>query len=289
MDDVERSVHLATKNVTSSSLLVLNNASAQYWKLAELQKWRNLCLVLRERARELGNAFWGDVADVMVEIVARYEDGDWNDALENISRSAGASASGPVRPYYESWTTARIAVSRGEIAAANAAAEHTLAAGEAQGQPSPLAGAHALAGIVALHDANTDKARAHAGEALAVWLNDPLGSGWMLRDLMPLLPLGRTEEVVSIIDQMRLRSGWHEAALAIVERDYRRAAEIYERVGARPAEAEARLDAADSLIHRGEIEEGDRELERSLAFWRSVGATAEIAKAESLRRRQATG
>ena len=217
MDDVERSVEMATKNVTSSSLVVLNNAAAQYWKLAELQKWRNLCLILRERARELGNAFWGDVADVMVEVVARYEDGEWNEALEGIRRSAGASVSGPVRPYYESWATARIAVPRGEMAAANAAAEQVLATGEALGQPSPLAGAHALAGIVALRDAATDKARARAAEALAVWLNDPFGSGWMLRDLMPLLPLlGRTEDVVSIIDQMRLRSGWHEAALAIV-------------------------------------------------------------------------
>jgi hypothetical protein len=112
----------------------------------------------------------------------------------------------------------------------------------------------------------------------------------MLRDLMALLPLmGRREDVVSIIDQMRLRSGWHEAALAIAGRDYRRAAAIYERVGARPAEAEARLDAADSLIHQGEIDDGERELDRSLAFWRSVGATAEIARAESLRRRHATG
>jgi|SRR4051812_1210318 class 3 adenylate cyclase/tetratricopeptide (TPR) repeat protein len=290
MDDVERSVEMATMKVTSSSLVALNNAAAQYWKLAELQKWRNLCLILRERARELGNAFWGDVADVMVEVVARYEEGEWDEALEGIRRSAGASVSGPVRPYYESWATARIAASRGEIAAANAAVEQVLATGEAQGQPSPLAGARALAGIVALRDAATDKARVHAAEALAVWLNDPLGSGWMLRDLMPLLPLiGRTEDVVSTIDQMRLHSGWHEAALAIAERDYRRAAAIYERVGARPAEAEARLDAADALIHQGEIEDGDRELDRSLAFWRSVGATAEIAKAELLRRRQATG
>jgi hypothetical protein len=124
---------------------------------------------------------------------------------------------------------------------------------------------------------------------LAIWLSDPLGCGWMLRELMPLLPLlGRTKNVVSTLHGKQLRSGWHEAALAIAEGDFQRAAVIYERAGSRPAEAEARLDAARSLIDQGKLEEGETELNRSLAFWRSVGATAEIARAEPLCRRQAT-
>ena len=194
----------------------------------------------------------------MVEVVARYEDGEWNDALEDISRSAGASVSGPVRPYYESWATARIAVPRGEIAAANAAAEQALATGRRSTRPAkPASGRtrpcrHCRASRRRHGQGSRSRRRGLGGLAQRP-ARERLDAS--RPDAAPSA-VGRTEEVVSIIDQMRLRSGWHEAALAIVERDYRRAAEIYERVGARPAEAEARLDAADSLIHQGEIEEG---------------------------------
>ena len=53
-------------------------------------------------------------------------------------------------------------------------------------------------------------------------------------------------------------------------------------MGSRPDEAFVRLRAAEALVGAGRRAEADVELERSLAFYRSVDATAYIREAERL-------
>jgi hypothetical protein len=53
-------------------------------------------------------------------------------------------------------------------------------------------------------------------------------------------------------------------------------------MGALPEEASARLRAAEAFVHDGRRAEADGELQRSLAFWRSVGATAYVREGETL-------
>ena len=55
----------------------------------------------------------------------------------------------------------------------------------------------------------------------------------------------------------------------VAEGDFERAADLYAGIGSLPDEAYARL-------HAGSV----AQVERSLAFWRSVGATAHVAAAE---------
>jgi hypothetical protein len=76
-----------------------------------------------------------------------------------------------------------------------------------------------------------------------------------------------------------ISSRWLEAARAFVAGDARQAAEIYAKIGSRPDEAEARLEAARRLpaAHR------EAELEAALAFYREVGAIAYLNEAEALR------
>ena len=73
-----------------------------------------------------------------------------------------------------------------------------------------------------------------------------------------------------------------EAAQAIVRGDYRRAADVLEEIGYRPGEAYARLRAAKQLVEEGRRAEADVELQRSLAFWREVGATRYVREGEAL-------
>ena len=47
-------------------------------------------------------------------------------------------------------------------------------------------------------------------------------------------------------------------------------------------EAYARLRAAENLVREGRRAEADAELERSLAFWRTAGATAYVREGEAL-------
>ncbi len=49
-----------------------------------------------------------------------------------------------------------------------------------------------------------------------------------------------------------------------------------------PDEADARLRAAEEAIEAGRRAEGERKLERALALWRSLGATAYVLEGEAL-------
>jgi hypothetical protein len=59
-------------------------------------------------------------------------------------------------------------------------------------------------------------------------------------------------------------------------------ADIYERIGDRPDEAYARLREAECLLADGRRGAAREHLDRSLAFFRSVGATAYEREAEAL-------
>ena len=76
---------------------------------------------------------------------------------------------------------------------------------------------------------------------------------------------------------------WKDAALAGAGGDFSRAADLYAGFGAPTLEAEARLCAAEELIEAGRRAEGEAELEKALAFYRTVGATRYIQQGEALR------
>jgi len=59
--------------------------------------------------------------------------------------------------------------------------------------------------------------------------------------------------------------------------------------GAPAAEALTRMWAAEELLAAGRRAEAEEQLELALAFWRSVGATRYVARADALRAQAATG
>ena len=64
--------------------------------------------------------------------------------------------------------------------------------------------------------------------------------------------------------------------------DHAKSAEVYRELGALPPEADARMRLAQALADRGKADEAGGELQRALAFWRSVEATAYVREAEEL-------
>jgi tetratricopeptide (TPR) repeat protein len=74
---------------------------------------------------------------------------------------------------------------------------------------------------------------------------------------------------------------WRHAAVAVLDRDFELAAEIFEQMGYTD-EAYARLKAAQKLLAEGRRTEADGQLEKALAFFRSVGATRYIREGEAL-------
>jgi hypothetical protein len=75
---------------------------------------------------------------------------------------------------------------------------------------------------------------------------------------------------------------WMEAARAYAAGELEEAADILGAIHAVPDEAFVRLRAAEALMHEGRRAEADAELQKALAFYRSVGATAYIREAEGM-------
>jgi class 3 adenylate cyclase len=75
---------------------------------------------------------------------------------------------------------------------------------------------------------------------------------------------------------------WKDLALTCLDRDFVRAAEMWAESGSPTWEARLRLRAAEELIESGRRAEGEVELAKALAFYRTVGATFFIQRGEQL-------
>lgn len=73
-----------------------------------------------------------------------------------------------------------------------------------------------------------------------------------------------------------------QAAHHSLQGSFDQATRVYARIGSLPDEAYARLRAGRQLIEQGRRSDGEAELEKSLAFWRRVGATAHVRECEGL-------
>ncbi len=71
--------------------------------------------------------------------------------------------------------------------------------------------------------------------------------------------------------------------MAVAKGEFADAAASYARIGARATEAWTRLLAAESLVAAGRRGEAEEQLERSLAYFRSVRATQYVRRGEELR------
>jgi tetratricopeptide (TPR) repeat protein len=75
---------------------------------------------------------------------------------------------------------------------------------------------------------------------------------------------------------------WKELAFACLDRDFVRAADMWAEAGSPTWEARLRMRAAEELIENGRHAEGEAELQKALAFYRTVGATFYLDRGEVL-------
>jgi hypothetical protein len=95
-----------------------------------------------------------------------------------------------------------------------------------------------------------------------------------------LSSLGRTHELREVLPVTD--TPWIQAARAFAAGDLRQAADVCGAMGARTEDARDRLWLAESLVKQGRRADADIELQRALAFYRSVGATRYIREGEAL-------
>jgi hypothetical protein len=109
-----------------------------------------------------------------------------------------------------------------------------------------------------------------------------LVSHWVIPFVVVLKALGRAQQLEEIARNATISTRWLEAGLAYANDAFSEAADTLGDMGSRPEEAFVRLRAAEALVGAGRRAEADVQLERALAFYRSVGATAYIREAEGL-------
>ena len=101
------------------------------------------------------------------------------------------------------------------------------------------------------------------------------------RSVSCVLELGHGDRLSSLL-RGAVASPWRDAAQAALSGDPVRDAEILAEIGAHTYEAAARLRAGKQLVEQGRNAEADDQLQRALAFYRSVGATRYIREGEGL-------
>jgi class 3 adenylate cyclase/tetratricopeptide (TPR) repeat protein len=227
------------------------------------------------------------------EASARYSDaawifdllwlGEWDEALRLADQyiaecEAGRSQYGEdvVRD-----TRALIRHARGESEGANADIAAAISLARAASEPQSWAPVLVHSGLISLELGRRDEADARATEVLA----DPTRTFLHLPtvELATLVKhLGRASELRAFLEDLPRPSPWHQAALAILDGDYARAADLLDELGIVSLSAQARLNAATAFAASGRQSEADEQLQPALAFFRSVEATRYVREAEAL-------
>jgi tetratricopeptide (TPR) repeat protein len=281
-EDFERAIALGSEMRLYEQLhSTFNNKMARQIELGELHDAQDTFAQLKanlERFSTDHEARW--VREVEGEMA--YTAGRWHEALPILDAFLAESDAGA--PHYLDSVAlnnrAYIRRAAGDLPGAADDSERSLEialrAGEGQLMGLSLVGSAATL----LAEGRADEALARGREAFELehlMLNDFMSveAAWVLRDLGLAEPYRAWLEGRSVF-------AWARAATLICDGDLRGAVDVLEEIGYRPGEAYARLRLARELVEAGRRGEADVQLQRSLAFWREVGATRYVREGEAL-------
>ena len=212
--------------------------------------------------------------------------GDW-DLLVRVADEYEAEAAGGAPHYLLGGLIGlrgAVKVARDDLPGGLADAFRSLELARAAKDPQALGPALASAAHAFTVAGRHSEALAYLDE----WLSDRRLLEWSLPPPLAgaVAALGRTEEVLAAIGEPA--DGWQAAFKDLLEEDFGSAVEFYAAAGLLPGEAIARLSWAARLVAQGRRAEAEAQLELTLTFLRSVGASRYIAEAEALRAQAAT-
>jgi class 3 adenylate cyclase/predicted ATPase len=210
--------------------------------------------------------------------------GRWDEAYDDADRFI---AECETSPHYQEGAARAIRsfirLARGDRAGALADLDRLLALARDAKDPQRMMGAllQCARGYTLL-DHDPQAALAFATEAIALAREHLNLADYLGQIATVAKQLGIRGEVREVVARSPAETPWKQAALAAAEGDFVRAADIHARAGAVTIEAEHRFAAAEELVESGRCAEGEAELEKALAFCRSVGATFYLERGEAL-------
>jgi hypothetical protein len=178
---------------------------------------------------------------------------------------------------------ATIRAARGDVEDARLDIARAVEMAREVGDPQTIQPVLAWAAYLTARLGAVDEARALVGELSANLADgaEGLHEPWYSSELAPAIRLCRADSS-RFMEVFAADSPWFRAALAFLEEDFERAADLWHDIGMLPAEATARVAAAEVNLAAGRRARAAEQLGRALAFYRQVGAPALIAEAERL-------
>jgi hypothetical protein len=285
LDDLTQSIARANETQSFDQLQSsLNNLMTRRVALGQLEEARETFRLVQanfERCPTHHRRGW--VRHVQAEL--SYAEGNWQRARslveEFITELDAGSPHYLESPAHELRCSLRIAFGDREGAAADS--KQALEAGRRTGDGQLIC-------AMLLGRARTELDEGRAAEAKVLAL-EGLGYGdrvvhilndvWIVDAAWVMLDLGLADDYRRLTAE-HSEIPWARAATAICSGDLPEAVDVLEEIGYRPGAAYARLRYAKQLVDEGRRAEADAELERSLAFWREVGATRYVREGEAL-------
>jgi tetratricopeptide (TPR) repeat protein len=277
--DLERSVEVAVAAKSPEAARAYNNLGALVWQLGDARRGGEFFRQATRVGEELGSAIVGRYARIVL-IQFSFAEGDWDEAFRQADEFISACETGEAH-YLESSIRsdrAKARLARGEVEGAlddvAKAIDHARRSKDPQTlEPSLSRGARLHAEVGRLVEARR-------------LTDELLGVGVLAYPLVDVAfianDVDRVDPVRRAIDRVQYGSRFRDAARSLVDGEFEQAADILVEIGNLDDEAAARLRAAEKLLREGRRAEADVQLQKALAFFRTVGATRYIREAESL-------
>jgi len=281
--DIERAMKMAGPTNARETVRGHKNLGSLYADLGKLDESAGFFregLAAAERFGDGYNALWFEA-----ELVADdYFRGRWADALERSERFLVRLAGEP--HYMEGAVRIQRAViflARGEHDEALANARRALEWDRGMGDPQALLPSLARSARIFAELDLGDEASDLATELIATW-NGRINSSayWLLDAAVVARDLGLGNQFLEASEAVPTETPWLDGARAVVQGDLAAAAAVYCEAGERAGEAYLRLRLAKELVAAGRRAGADLELQRALAFYRSVAATRYVREGELL-------
>jgi class 3 adenylate cyclase len=281
--DLERSIEIAEERNSPASIRSYANLADLSGRLGDLRRRFELQACALQSAQRFGDRNYIRWLEAL-RVVEHYCRGRWDEALR-VAETTTAEWAGREPEVVARLARGRIRLARGDVAGAleDASAAHAL--GRALQQADLLYPAVTFEALALLESGAAGRAERLASDLLARWVESEyslLAASWVIDLARVLTELGRGAELAQAASRAGARTRWLDAAETYVAGDFRSAAAILAEIGAAPEEADARLRAAEALLASGDRRDGEHELARALAFYRSVGASAYVRTGEGL-------
>ena len=285
LEDVEQSLRLAQRINSPESARGYLNLAVLTAMSGELPRSVSVHSEGLREAERLGLGGWlrflrGHSAQYS------YWGGRWRDAVKSAGEFLAEIEAGS--PHYEENQNrnarALMRLARDEVDGALDDTERSLARAREVKDAQNLCPTLVVRAFVLLSLGELDTARSLALEVVEGWVGvEQVVLTWGgAGAVAAIATLAGVDPLVALEWEGPHRSLWVVAAHEYLAGNLERAADIYARIGSRPDEAYARLQAAEQLASEGDPTRAGAQREKALEFYRSVSATRYVREAQAL-------